>query len=598
MRRAAGSSTVPVWGFVGDDDTGIARAAADELSLITGGVQAINISSNQDVSIATRLFVPTGTAALPSLTLGPDLTGFYQIDENAIGYSTAGTARFSFGTSGITSLVSGAARMSYATASSTVPGHNFFGDIDTGIGRAAADELSLIAGGVESVRITTTATTFMGNVFFDGSAYFTGTETIDVSSSYIHLNTGLTGTPSAAMQAGVIAGRGDENPYVFIYDESNKQFRIGEAPWNGTQYDDASTQAVATREDTPFDTGIPIWDDTLDIFRTDTSLYYSDAGDLSVSPDTDSTTILGRTIIDSRIADNMFISHYDMTNSTEYALRQTSAGLNLLNAPATQNIQFRINNQEKWRLDTDGSLVGAGGNINMISGGSIDVSTGSASLPSITFGEEETGFFLGAAGTVSFTSAGVREINMNSAAFYSSSPGKMQIATSQGLSNTAPVYTFLSDTDTGYTSSAADTLSLIAGGQEGIRITEDASIHVDIFGTLDVSSNIINGVYTDSASSDASIGGSPVIVGTISNVDYDTAFFKYKVIDASSSNLRAGRITAIWSGVEITHSEEGTADLGDTSYVTFDVSISGTDTVLLATATSDDWTIKTIINGL
>jgi hypothetical protein len=107
-----------------------------------------------------------------------------------------------------------------------------------------------------------------GNLTVDGSLYITNIETIDVSASYIRLNTGLTGAPPAYMQSGIVIERGSSDPYIFVYDESFQTFRIGIAK-DGSSFIDASTQAVATREDTPTAFGIGFWDGTK--YRTDTS---------------------------------------------------------------------------------------------------------------------------------------------------------------------------------------------------------------------------------------------------------------------------------------------------------------------------------------
>jgi len=110
---------------------------------------------------------------------------------------------------------------------------------------------------------------FKDKVFFDGSVYFTDVETIDVSSAYIFLNTGLSGAPPANLQSGIIVGRGSADPYAFIYDETTQTFRIGITDLSLGQYDDASTQAVATREDNPTDNGIGFWNEVAD--RIDTA---------------------------------------------------------------------------------------------------------------------------------------------------------------------------------------------------------------------------------------------------------------------------------------------------------------------------------------
>ena len=117
-------------------------------------------------------------------------------------------------------------------------------------------------------------TTIGGNLWVDGSLYVTSVETIDVSAAFIHLNTGLTGTPPASMQSGIEIHRGDLNPYVFIFDEDTQTFRIGIAVETSTGYLDSSTQAVATREDNPVTDGVAYWNNVEDRFDTSAGLIF------------------------------------------------------------------------------------------------------------------------------------------------------------------------------------------------------------------------------------------------------------------------------------------------------------------------------------
>ena len=122
-----------------------------------------------------------------------------------------------------------------------------------------------------------------GDLYVDGSLYVTNVETIDVSAAYIHLNTGLTGTPPSGLQSGIVIGRGSEDPYVFVFDESLQQFRIGIAEAStGTGYTDSSTQAVATREDAPTGDGIAFWNSTAD--RIDTASGFTYNGGVLTTP--------------------------------------------------------------------------------------------------------------------------------------------------------------------------------------------------------------------------------------------------------------------------------------------------------------------------
>jgi len=114
-----------------------------------------------------------------------------------------------------------------------------------------------------------------GNLTVDGSMYIVGQETIDVSSAYIYMNTGLTGAPPTSLQSGIIVARGTADPYAILYDETLEQFRIGIAPFSGSQYNDVSTQAVATREDSPIPYGVSWWDGSSNRFDTSINLTYN-----------------------------------------------------------------------------------------------------------------------------------------------------------------------------------------------------------------------------------------------------------------------------------------------------------------------------------
>lgn len=107
---------------------------------------------------AKRLLLPqVNDAANPSLAFGDGNTGFYEESDNQLIVSMAGTARYRFTTSDFFSESSSGFLLRRDAGSATEPIHSFRGDIDTGLGRAAEDQLSLIAGGVEGVRVTEAA---------------------------------------------------------------------------------------------------------------------------------------------------------------------------------------------------------------------------------------------------------------------------------------------------------------------------------------------------------------------------------------------------------------------------------------------------------
>lgn len=77
---------------------------------------------------------------------------------------------------------------------------------------------------------------------------------------------------------------------------------------------------------------------------------------------------------------------------------------------------------------------------------------------------------------------------------------------------------------------------------------------------------------------------------------YTGAFYDYTVNDGS--NARAGNVMAIFSGSSIQYTETSTLDIGNTSGITMSVIVSGTSAIFRASATTNNWTIKSIIRGL
>ena len=77
---------------------------------------------------------------------------------------------------------------------------------------------------------------------------------------------------------------------------------------------------------------------------------------------------------------------------------------------------------------------------------------------------------------------------------------------------------------------------------------------------------------------------------------YTGAFFEYTVNDGV--NLRAGSIMSIWSGSTIKYNETSTTDIGNTNPITFNMAVSGGSALLRTSATTNSWTVKTIVRSI
>lgn len=161
------TDTTPAWLFKcgkTDGSTGTDPLAAAEtcfqVSDHDGVTDFLTIFGNGDLLLNSQ----TNDAVTPTLAFGDGDTGFYESADDVIRVAIAGSARFEFQSTGGRLQFGGIAVDSFAlvarAATSTQSNiHPQKDDIDTGLGWAGEDQLSLIAGGVEGIRITATAAT-------------------------------------------------------------------------------------------------------------------------------------------------------------------------------------------------------------------------------------------------------------------------------------------------------------------------------------------------------------------------------------------------------------------------------------------------------
>jgi len=119
---------------------------------------------------------------------------------------------------------------------------------------------------------------------------------------------------------------------------------------------------------------------------------------------------------------------------------------------------------------------------------------------------------------------------------------------------------------------------------------ETTSTGVTVTGDIQIDSALLsNQENTDIDSAAAEV------VAQVSTT-YTAAFFDFVI--KKTTNVRSGTVYACHDGTSVVFTETSTNDLGDTSDVTLSVDISGTNMRLLATVTSDDWSVKSLIRAI
>ncbi len=137
-----------------DADTGIGSSGNDEMSIIAGGVEAIRID---ETAGAIQVIIDPGLTntsdATPPLAFGGGTVGFRSPDSDQIFVILSGAEQWGFTTTNFRASIANGPALQFVAPSDTVPSLlPNKADLDSGIGQNAADQLSLIAGGVEIAR--------------------------------------------------------------------------------------------------------------------------------------------------------------------------------------------------------------------------------------------------------------------------------------------------------------------------------------------------------------------------------------------------------------------------------------------------------------
>jgi hypothetical protein len=138
-----------------DTNTGIGRAADDQLSLIAGGTEIARLEGDSDTKLVVNPDGAVGSGT--GLFFGDGDSGFYEVIDDTIVIYLAGANRFLIDESGMFGAAIDAPYIRNLTSTSTTPNIVINkNDANTGLGSNAADQLSLIAGASEGARVETT----------------------------------------------------------------------------------------------------------------------------------------------------------------------------------------------------------------------------------------------------------------------------------------------------------------------------------------------------------------------------------------------------------------------------------------------------------
>ena len=199
---------------IATDVTGAAEVGALVFKTMRGGAAADERFRSDGVH--SILLPLENDAVTPTLAFGDGGDGYYNISDGLLGTALNGVLSWNTGATAFYGIDTSAPAIRNENASATNPIYTTADDGDTGQGRAAADQLSLIAGGVEGQRITETSREIEANATVCQDD--TGIEIVTVAAHALGVGDVVTfAAGTGALCTGITAGT---NYYVIDVDST------------------------------------------------------------------------------------------------------------------------------------------------------------------------------------------------------------------------------------------------------------------------------------------------------------------------------------------------------------------------------------------
>ncbi len=149
-----GAVGAPAYSYTMDPDTGVFNTVANQLGFAANGVE---IARAQGAVGANQFIVAPGVIqnapATPSLAFGDGDTGFFESADDNLIVAIAGADQFFFASNVLGGLLGTSAAIRNIAATAIIPTvHPNRGDLNSGLGQNAVDQVSIIGGGVELLR--------------------------------------------------------------------------------------------------------------------------------------------------------------------------------------------------------------------------------------------------------------------------------------------------------------------------------------------------------------------------------------------------------------------------------------------------------------
>lgn len=392
-----GAESADVFPAPGDDlgagaDTAVAVAAGESVTFIATVANATwtQLIKPPAATLSFPILADDGTAGAPSYSFtGAPTSGLFRPSADQIEMSIAGSSRFAWFSNFFMGKAANAPLIINQSSSATVPNINpSSSDLNTGLGRAGTDQLSLIAGGVEIAQ----------------AKEVVGANQFIIAPGVIQ---NAAATPSLAFGDGNTGFYESADNTLSVSVAGNPQFKFTGAFFAGDNVNAGAMKNAAASGTVP--TFMPSGSDT------PTGIGHNA---------TDQLSIIARS--------------FEMLRATGH-----------VTATSRQVI------------------IGPGATL-----------IGSAAIPSLAFGDGDSGFFESADDVLVASIAGVARFEFNGDVFQSqvsTGPAIRNIAINAILPQFCPNQ---GDLNTGLGSPGQDEISMIAGGVEGVRYVEGSGVRI------------------------------------------------------------------------------------------------------------------------
>lgn len=148
LRIKDGAVGSPGLSFSTDTNTGIYKHGTDELAVTGGGSRVLILGKNR-IYVDKQIQSTGGSAAKPQYSFHQDLDcGMYRAESNQVGFATGAVNRMTI-TDGGTFI----RKTLLDTGAASAPTYTFNGDTNTGMYHPATDQLALVTGGADRLRL-------------------------------------------------------------------------------------------------------------------------------------------------------------------------------------------------------------------------------------------------------------------------------------------------------------------------------------------------------------------------------------------------------------------------------------------------------------